>query len=92
MPVVDSVSCVAKIASSTGLPEKTKRFAIKILRKAESEQIMAGKDPMGMAASALYIASLENGDGVTQRVMAEASGVTEVTIRNRCKSLKVIMD
>jgi transcription initiation factor TFIIB len=47
---------------------------------------------MGMAASALYLASLENGDGVTQRVIAEASGVTEVTIRNRCKSLKAIMD
>jgi len=88
MPVLDSVSCIAKIASNTELPEKTKRHAVKILRKAEAEQIMAGKDPMGMAASALYLASLETGNGITQRVMAEASGVTEVTIRNRCKSLK----
>ena len=92
MPVLDSVSCIAKIASNTGLPEKTKRYAVKILKKAEADQIMAGKDPMGMAASALYLASLEIGDGITQRVMAEASGVTEVTIRNRCKSLKAIMD
>jgi transcription initiation factor TFIIB len=74
------------------LPEKTKRFAIKILKKAEIQQIMAGKDPMGMAASALYIAGLETGNSITQRVMAEASGVTEVTIRNRCKSLKAIVD
>jgi transcription initiation factor TFIIB len=47
MPVLNSVSCIAKIASNTGLPEKTKRYAIKILKKAESEQIMAGKDPIG---------------------------------------------
>jgi transcription initiation factor TFIIB len=92
MPVADSVSCVAKIASSAKLSEKTKRFAAKILKKAESGQIMAGKDPMGMAASALYLASIETGNSITQRVMAEASGVTEVTIRNRCKSLKAIMD
>jgi transcription initiation factor TFIIB len=91
MPVLDSVSCIAKIASNTELPEKTKRYAAKILKKAEEQQIMAGKDPMGMTASALYLASLETGNGITQRVMAEASGVTEVTIRNRCKSLKAVM-
>ena len=88
MPVTDSVSCIAKIASTTKLSEKTKRYATKILKKAETQQMMAGKDPMGMAASALYLASLETKNNITQRVMAEASGVTEVTIRNRCKSLK----
>ena len=88
MPVADSVSCIAKIASNTELPEKTKRHAAKILRKAEAQQMMAGKDPMGMVASALYLASLETGHRITQRMMAEASGVTEVTIRNRCKTSK----
>jgi len=88
MPVVDSVSCIAKIASNTNLSEKTKRHAMKILKKAEDEKISAGKDPMGMAASALYVASLEKGESITQKTLAEASGVTEVTIRNRCKNLK----
>jgi transcription initiation factor TFIIB len=91
MPVADSVSCIAKIASHTELPERTKRYAVKILRKAEIQQIMAGKDPMGMAASALYLASLHTGNNITQKAMAEASGVTEVTIRNRCKNLREIM-
>jgi transcription initiation factor TFIIB len=92
MPVVDPTSCIAKIASNTELSEKTKRYAVKILRKAESGQLMAGKDPMGMAASALYLASLETGNNITQRSIAEASGVTEVTIRNRCKTLKTVLD
>ena len=92
MPVIDPVSCIAKIASNTTLSEKTKRCAVKILRKAGSQQIMAGKDPMGMAASALYLASLKGGENITQKTIAEASGVTEVTIRNRCKSLKTVTD
>jgi transcription initiation factor TFIIB len=92
MPVVDPVSCIAKIASNTKLSEKTKRYAVKILRKAESGQLMAGKDPMGMAASALYLASIATGNNISQRIIAEASGVTEVTIRNRCKTLKTSLD
>ena len=90
MPIIDSVSYISKIASNANLSEKTKRHAIKILKKAEEEKIIAGKDPSGMAASALYIASLETGDSVTQRIVADAGGVTEVTIRNRCKHLKKI--
>lgn len=88
MPVVDSISCIAKIASSAELSEKTKRHAMKILKKAEKEEILAGKDPMGMAASALYLASLETKENITQRDISIAAGITEVTIRNRCKNLK----
>jgi len=88
MPVVDSVQCIARIASQIGLSEKTKRYATKLLKRAEEKQIVSGKDPMGMAASALYLASMETGENITQKTIALAAGVTEVTIRNRCKSLK----
>ena len=88
MPVVDSVQCIARIASQTGLSEKTKRYAMKILKKAEQDQSSSGKDPMGLAASALYLASLKLGEKISQKQVAVASGVTEVTIRNRCKGLK----
>ncbi len=90
MPVVDSVQCVARIASNVGLSEKTKRYAVKILKKAEQNGISAGKDPMGMAASALYISSLRMGENYRQRIIAQAAGVTEVTVRNRCRGLKLL--
>jgi len=90
MPVVDSVQCIARIASQTGMSEKTKRHAIKILKKAEESQSLAGKDPMGLAASSLYLASLKTGEKISQKQVALASGVTEVTIRNRCKGLKLL--
>ena len=70
------------------MSEKAKRYAMKLLKKAEEEKILAGKDPMGMAASALYLASLETGENVGQRTLALAGGITEVTIRNRCKNLR----
>ena len=36
----------------------------------------------------LYLASLNTGENITQANIADAAGVTEVTIRNRVKDLK----
>ena len=92
MPVVDPIKCIARIASKAGLSEKTKREATKILKTAEEIKISAGKDPMGLAAAALYVACVTNGENKTQRDVAEAAGVTEVTIRNRYKGLKISLN
>ena len=92
MPVTDSVQCVARIASRIGIAEKTKRHAIKVLRKAQEHEVSAGKDPMGLAAAALYLACVNNNEDKTQRDIAEAANVTEVTIRNRYKGLKESLD
>ena len=43
---------------------------------------------MGLAAASLYLACVKQGENITQRIIAEAAGVTEVTIRNRFKGLK----
>jgi len=88
MPVVDSIQCIARISSKLKIPEKTKRYAAKILKDAQDRKESSGKDPMGLAASALYISCVKNGVSMTQRDLAEAAGITEVTIRNRCKGLK----
>ncbi|MDQ3807926.1 MAG: HTH domain-containing protein, partial [Thermoproteota archaeon] len=53
-----------------------------------NNEIPAGKDPMGLAATVLYLSCLTNGETITQRDIAEAAGVTGVTIRNRFKDLK----
>ncbi len=92
MPVVNPIQCIARIASKAGLSEKTKREATKILKTAEELKISSGKDPMGLAAAALYVACVTNGESKTQRDVAEAAGVTEVTIRNRYKGLKIALN
>lgn len=88
MPVTDSIQCVSRIASRIGIEEKTKRIAVDVLKKAQKKEVSAGKDPMGLAAAALYLACVKNGDDKTQRDIAESANVTEVTIRNRYKGLK----
>jgi transcription initiation factor TFIIB len=88
MPVTDSIKCVARIASKIGIAEKTKRYSIKVLKEAQKNEVSAGKDPMGLAAAALYLSCVKNGEDKTQRDIAESANVTEVTIRNRYKGLK----
>jgi transcription initiation factor TFIIB len=88
MPIADPLTYVSKIAERTGISGKTQGIAIRILREARKKRAAAGKDPMGLAAAALYIACLQNNEKKTQKVIAEAAGVTEVTVRNRYKTLK----
>ncbi|HEV2119288.1 MAG TPA: TFIIB-type zinc ribbon-containing protein [Candidatus Bathyarchaeia archaeon] len=88
MPVADASRCVSGIASRAKMSEKTQRRAREILFRAKQTGISAGKDPMGLAASALYVACTLEGEDKTQKDVAEAARVTEVTIRNRYKGLR----
>ena len=88
MPIAHPLTYVSKIAERTGISGKTQGIAIQILREARNKRAVAGKDPMGLAAAALYIACLQNNKKKTQKEIAEAAGVTEVTVRNRYKTLK----
>jgi len=88
MPIADPLTYISKIAERTGISGKTQGLAIQILSDAKRRRAAAGKDPMGLAAAALYLACLQNNEKKTQKDIAEAAGVTEVTVRNRYKSLK----
>jgi transcription initiation factor TFIIB len=89
MPITDPIKCVSRIASKGGLTERTQRRAVGILKRAVESRTSAGKDPMGLAAAALYVASVLEGENITQKDVAEAAAVTEVTIRNRYKDLRL---
>ena len=89
VPLADPMKCIAKVANKANLTENTKRRAIRIMNQVREKQILsAGKDPMGLAATVLYVSCLKTGEGKTQNQMAQAAGVTEVTIRNRLKDLR----
>jgi transcription initiation factor TFIIB len=88
MPIADPMTYISKIAETIGISGQTQGLAIRILREARKRRIASGKDPMGLAAAALYIACLQSNEKKTQKDIAEVAGVTEVTVRNRYKSLK----
>jgi transcription initiation factor TFIIB len=88
VPNADPIKCIVKVANRSNLTENTKREAIAIMKDVAKKEISAGKDPMGLAATVLYLSCLRTGEETTQTQIAHASGVTEVTIRNRLKELK----
>lgn len=90
VPMVDPAMCISMIGNKMGLTEKTKREAMRMMGEATMER--DGKNPMGFAASMLYLASMRTGERITQRDLAEAAGVTEMTIRNRMKDLQPMME
>jgi transcription initiation factor TFIIB len=92
VPLVDPMKCIVKIANQAGISEKTKRVAMNIMNDLVKIEISAGKLPMGLAATVLYMACMKNGENKTQKDISDAAGVTEVTMRNRIKDLKSRLD
>ena len=78
---------VPRFGSLLGLTEKVQVKAVKILDQATNFDVTSGKGPIGVASAALYIAAVLEGEKKTQREVADAIGVTEVTIRNRYKEI-----
>jgi transcription initiation factor TFIIB len=87
VPITDPMKCIVRIANSAEISEISKRHAINIMCEVIKRGIPAGKDPMGLAATVLYLSCKKIGEYRTQVDMAKAAGVTEVTIRNRFKDL-----
>jgi len=100
-PMLDLMRCVAKVASRMQLNEMTSRQAMGIMHNAMKSEASTGKNPMGLAAAVLYISyhnnniknkvlrkSNDSDDKRTQTSFAQASGITDVTLRNTVRSLK----
>ena len=71
----------------TDTDTRIERLSLEIAEKTKDRNIADGKAPNGIAAAYLYIASILLGQSVLQRDISSVSGVTEVTIRNRCKEI-----
>ncbi|MGA8737977.1 MAG: transcription initiation factor IIB, partial [Nitrososphaeraceae archaeon] len=85
---VNCFQCIDKIANKIELNERTIRHARDLMKKVLEQEFSAGKDPMGFAGAVLYVSLQLDGKTIRQIDIAEAAGVTEVTIRNRAKDLK----
>src|SRR4030042_1552382 len=76
---------VPRFGSLLSLSERVQVRAVEVLDEAGNFDVTSGKGPIGVAAAALYIAAVLEGEKKTQREVADAIGVTEVTIRHRDK-------
>ena len=78
---------VTRIAKGLTLSEKTQRLAFKILDLCAKKQVSTSKNPMAMAASAVYLASTITSESVSQLKISKISGISAVTIRERRKEI-----
>lgn len=81
VPMVDPVKCVSRVANKANISERTKRKAMNMIYDVVKSGLGAGKDPMGLAASVLYVSCVNSGEVKSQAAIADAAGVSEVTLR-----------
>ena len=86
-PVVTLDKYISKIANLAKLEVRVERLAAEMAEKTQDHNLADGKAPNGLAAAYLYIASTLLGQSILQRDVSSIAGITEVTIRNRCKEI-----
>ncbi|PIT85693.1 transcription initiation factor IIB, partial [Candidatus Micrarchaeota archaeon CG10_big_fil_rev_8_21_14_0_10_59_7] len=88
VPLTNPQFYITRFVTSLHLSGETQKKAQEILEQALVKGLISGRGPMGVAAAAVYIASVLTGERRTQKEVADVAGVTEVTIRNRYRELK----
>ena len=86
-PPIPTDKYISKFANMANVDARVGRLALEIAEKTTKTSLRDGKSPQGIAAAYLYISSALLGYGMPQREISDVAGVTEVTIRNRCKDI-----
>ena len=78
---------IAKLINLAKLDTRIERLAIDLAHKTSKNLLVDGKSPNGIAAAYIYLSSVLLGMNILQIDVSGLAGVTEVTIRNRCKEI-----
>lgn len=82
-PITDPFRNIAKISAKAGVEERVSRRAREILSSVASHTAVTGKNPLVLAAAALYLATVEHRLNVTKTVIADAAEVSTISLRKR---------
>jgi transcription initiation factor TFIIB len=92
IPPTSPIDYVPRFISELKLLGEVQAEAIQILKQAANKGLTSGRGPTGVAAAAIYVASVLANSRRTQREVAAVARVTEVTVRNRYKELVEKLD
>jgi transcription initiation factor TFIIB len=81
-----------RFCSDLGLPPVTVALCHTWIKEVRDKELDSGRGPVGIAAALIYMASIKTSHRRTQREIADATNVTEVTIRNRYKELTAALN
>jgi transcription initiation factor TFIIB len=93
VPLFRATDHVPRFASSLDLPPELGARAQALVRRAEDEGLTSGRAPTSIAAAAVLAVAQESDDvEVTQKAVAEATSVSEVTLRHRLRELEPLLE
>ncbi|MHA1888186.1 MAG: hypothetical protein DRO88_04245 [Promethearchaeia archaeon] len=87
-PSISPKNLLSSYVSLLHLPHNVEINAGRILDRYEKIYSLSGKDPKGLVAAALYIASQLNKIKISQTKISRTVGITEVTLRNRLREMQ----
>jgi transcription initiation factor TFIIB len=91
IPTNDPFILLDQITNKCKVGEQTRRQANILMNYSLRNDFHLGKNPMSIAGSVLYIACETASDHRSQKVIAQAAGITSVTLANRVKDLKNLL-
>ncbi|MFP8957642.1 hypothetical protein ACLI4Y_13010 [Natrialbaceae archaeon A-CW3] len=83
-PAAQPSDYISFLTTALGLDEHGRRAVEKTLGDVADEPALVGKDPVGIAAAAVYLTQ----ENYTQATLADTAGVSTETIRQRLKQLR----
>ncbi len=86
-PGLNGRGYVYRIALTRQVSDQVMKLAQDLINRM-SEKGLGGRNPMTLAAAALYLACCSMGENVTQAEVAEAAGVGEESVRECCKEIR----
>ncbi|GAH86577.1 unnamed protein product, partial [marine sediment metagenome] len=92
VPLMEASDYISRFGQELELSTHIQKAARDILTQAQQKELTTGKDPKGLAAAALYMAGVLEGERRTQRDISRVAHVTEVTIRNRYKEIGKVLN
>lgn len=91
-PITDPFRNIAKISAKAGIEERVSRRAMEILSLVSSHTAITGKNPLVLAAAALYLATAENKLGIAKTVIADAAEVSTISLRKRLADITYALE
>jgi transcription initiation factor TFIIB len=88
IPLTDTSKFITRLAVITKISNRTKQIAARVMNEITKREIPAGKKPMSIAAAVLYMSCEISGEQKSQTEIANAAGISSITLRNRFLELQ----
>lgn len=78
---------IGRYCDSLKLGTEVREKSLSLIRKASESDLLSGLGPAGVTAAAVYISAIICGEHRSQKQVADAAGISEVTLRSRYRKL-----